>query len=71
MFGDLLDYRIGRSRPRLKAGRLTVADVASRVGFYNPAYVSKVFRTRMKLSPREYQKQGALKAAQKREGGAP
>ena len=45
-----------------------MAEVASRVGFSNPAYFSKVFRTRMKLSPREYQKQGALKAAQKREG---
>ena len=71
LFEYLLDYRIGRSLPLLKAGRLTVAEVASRVGFSNPAYFSKVFRTRMKLSPREYQKQGALKAAQKREGGAP
>lgn len=71
LFEYLLDYRVGRSLPLLKVGRLTVAEVASQVGFSNPAYFSKVFRTRMKLSPREYQKQGALKAAQKREGGAP
>ena len=74
LFEYLLDYRIGRSLPLLKAGRLTVAEVASRVGFSNPAYFSKVFRTRMKLSPREYQKQGALKPPRsgkeaRREGG--
>ena len=71
LFDYLLDYRIGRSLALLEEGGATVAEVASQVGFSNPAYFSKVFRTRMKLSPREYQKQGALKAAQKREGGAP
>lgn len=68
LFEYLLDYRVGRSLPLLQEGRATVAEVASRVGFSNPAYFSKVFRSRMKLSPREYQKQGA---AQQAEGQAP
>ena len=55
----LLDYRIGRSLALLEEGVATVAEVASQVGFSNPAYFSKVFRARMGRSPREYQKQGA------------
>ena len=43
----------------LEEGGATVAEVASQVGFSNPAYFSKVFRARMGRSPREYQKQGA------------
>lgn len=54
LFDYLLDYRIGRSLPLLRKSRATVAEVASQVGFSNPAYFSKVFRGRMKLSPREY-----------------
>lgn len=57
LFEYLLDYRIGRSLPLLQEGGATVAEVASQVGFSNPAYFSKVFRSRMKRSPREYQKQ--------------
>ena len=57
LFEYLLDYRIGRSLPLLQEGSATVAEVASQVGFSNPAYFSKVFRSRMKRSPREYQKQ--------------
>ena len=60
LFEYLLDYRIGRSLPLLKEGRATVAEAASQVGFSNPAYFSKVFRSRMKRSPREYQKQSRL-----------
>ena len=59
LFEYLLDYRIGRSLPLLEEGAATVAEVASQVGFSNPAYFSKVFRSRMRLSPREYQKRGA------------
>ena len=54
----LLDYRIGRSLPLLREGQATVAQVASQVGFSNPAYFSKVFRSRMKRSPRDYRAQG-------------
>lgn len=54
LFDYLLDYRIGRSLPLLRQSQATVAEVASQVGFSNPAYFSKVFRGRMKLSPREY-----------------
>lgn len=54
LFDYLLDYRIGRSLPLLREGKATVAEVASLVGFSNPAYFSKVFRGRMKRSPREY-----------------
>ncbi|MGI6255674.1 MAG: AraC family transcriptional regulator [Acutalibacter sp.] len=57
LFDYLLDYRIGRSLPLLQEGEYTVAEVASQVGFSNPAYFSKVFRSRMKQSPREYQRQ--------------
>lgn len=57
LFDYLLDYRIGRSLPLLQEGASTVAEVASQVGFSNPAYFSKVFRSRMKQSPREYQHQ--------------
>ena len=56
LFDYLLDYRVGRSLPLLQAGKDTVAEVASQVGFSNPAYFSKVFRSRMKQSPREYQR---------------
>ena len=59
LFDYLLDYRIGRSLALLEEGGATVAEVASQVGFSNPAYFSKVFRARMGHSPREYQKQGA------------
>ena len=59
LFDYLLDYRIGRSLALLEEGGATVAEVASQVGFSNPAYFSKVFRARMGRSPREYQKQGA------------
>ena len=59
LFDYLLDYRIGRSLPLLQEGASTVAEVASQVGFSNPAYFSKVFRSRMKQSPREYQHQAA------------
>ena len=54
LFDYLLDYRIGRSLPLLRESQATVAEVASQVGFSNPAYFSKVFRGRMKRSPREY-----------------
>lgn len=68
LFEYLLDYRVGRSLPLLKAGDATVAEVASRVGFSNPAYFSKVFRSRMKRSPREYQKAGGEPQAAKERG---
>lgn len=58
LFDYLLDYRIGRSLPLLREGQATVAQVASQVGFSNPAYFSKVFRSRMKRSPRDYRAQG-------------
>ena len=58
LFDYLLDYRIGRSLPLLREGQATVAQVASQVGFFNPAYFSKVFRSRMKRSPRDYRAQG-------------
>lgn len=54
LFDYLLDYRIGRSLPLLRESQASVAEVASQVGFSNPAYFSKVFRSRMKRSPREY-----------------
>ena len=59
LFDYLLDYRVGRSLPLLQEG-LPVAEAAARAGFGSPAYFSKVFRSRMDCSPREYQKrQGA------------
>lgn len=58
LFDYLLDYRIGRSLPLLREGQATVAQVASQVGFSNPTYFSKVFRSRMKRSPRDYRAQG-------------
>ena len=65
LFDYLLDYRIGRSLALLEEGGATVAEVASQVGFSNPAYFSKVFRARMGRSPPGVSKTGRRRGAGK------
>lgn len=57
LFDYLLDYRVGKSMVLLKERRGNVAEVAALTGFSNPAYFSKVFRSRTGRSPTEYQKE--------------
>ncbi len=47
-------YKIKKSLPLLKEGRLNVADVAFNVGYNDPKYFSRVFRKFMGMAPSNY-----------------
>ena len=49
-------YRVARSKDLLIQTSLTIAQIATRVGFEDPAYFSRVFRRHTGQSPRTYRK---------------
>lgn len=50
----LKSCRINHACTMLQDSEITVAEVASRVGYHDPLYFSKVFRSVMGMSPTEY-----------------
>ena len=48
-------YRIEKSRKLLENGKLRLAEIASKVGYSNENYYSKVFKKFEGISPKEYQ----------------
>lgn len=53
----LIDFRIKKARHLLRETSLSVAAIAYSVGFENNLYFSKVFKSRMKMSPSDYRKE--------------
>ena len=56
-FGYLHDYRLEQARQLLLENRLNVSEVAAQVGFGSCSYLSKVFRKKYGVSPKQYQRQ--------------
>ena len=56
-FGYLHDYRLEQARQLLLERRLNVSEVATQVGFGSCSYLSKVFRKKYGVSPKQYQRQ--------------
>lgn len=50
----ILNIRMKTAVEKLRAGRMTVAEVAYEVGFSDPAYFSKVFKSVFSQTPTEY-----------------
>jgi len=63
---DLTERRLRAATRLLRDTSLSVADVAERVGYQQPAYFGRIFRERYGLSPSAYRAQ----AAQTRDGGS-
>lgn len=53
----LVNLRIEKARALLREGHLSITDVAHRCGFRNSSYFSKVFKSRVGLSPLRYRKE--------------
>ncbi len=47
-------YRIKEAKRLLEITSLSITEVASRIGFNDPAYFSRIFRAQTGLSPKEY-----------------
>lgn len=56
-FGYLHDYRLEQARQLLLENRLNVSEIAARVGFGSCSYLSRVFRKKYGVSPKQYQSQ--------------
>lgn len=56
-FGYLHDYRLEQARQLLLENRFNVSEIAVRVGFGSCSYLSKVFRKKYGVSPKQYQSQ--------------
>ena len=56
-FGYLHDYRLEQARQLLLENRFNVSEVAARVGFGSCSYLSRVFRKKYGVSPKQYQRQ--------------
>ncbi len=52
----LIDLRIQRAKEMLRAGALSVSEVASHVGYDSPKTFFRLFRSRTGLTPLEYQR---------------
>ncbi len=52
----LLMYRLRQAMPMIESGEDSIAAIAARVGFSDPGYFSKLFRSKIGLSPMEYRK---------------
>ncbi len=52
----LLMYRLRQAMPLIESGAEPIAAVAARVGFSDPGYFSKLFRSKIGCSPLEYRK---------------
>lgn len=55
VFGYLQDYRMGQAKQLLEEERLTVAAIATSVGYRNPEAFSTAFRRKFSISPKAYQ----------------
>ncbi len=55
----IMEYRIRKAELYLKTGKMTVADVAYKVGFSDPGYFSRCFKSQTGMSPSAYQKSAA------------
>ena len=58
------EYRITKSKLLLRTGQFSVSEVAYKVGFSDPGYVSRCFREQFHMSPAEYLKTHNLKQDQ-------
>ena len=56
-FGYLHDHRLEQARQLLLQNRLNVSQIAAQVGFSSCSYLSKVFRKKYGVSPKQYQSQ--------------
>ena len=56
-FGYLHDHRLEQARQLLLENRFNVSEVAARVGFGSCSYLSRVFRKKYGVSPKQYQSQ--------------
>ena len=56
-FGYLHDYRLEKARQLLQERRLNVSEVARAVGFGSSSYLSRAFRKKHGVSPKQYQAQ--------------
>ena len=54
LFDYLLHYRIEKSLPLLQNTTKSITDISLLTGFSNPCYFSKVFKSEMGCTPREY-----------------
>lgn len=52
----LLMYRLRQAMPLIESGAEPIAAIAARVGFSDPGYFSKLFRSKIGCSPVEYRK---------------
>ena len=55
----LRDIRLARSRELLLRTRLTVGEISREVGYRDPAYFSRLFKSRMEVSPRGFRRNQA------------
>lgn len=55
VFGYLQDYRMGQAKQLLEEERLTVAAIATTIGYRNPEAFSTAFRRKFSVSPKAYQ----------------
>ena len=60
LFDYLLHYRIQKSLPLLQNTNKSITDISLLTGFSSPCYFSKIFKSEMGCTPREYRK-NALK----------
>ncbi len=51
------DIRIARARELLQTSDLSIIDIASEVGYSDPAYFSKIFKRETGLSPSQYRRE--------------
>ncbi len=49
-------YRISKAKSMLSSGELRISQVSLEVGFFDPSYFSKCFKSYVGVSPSEYQK---------------
>lgn len=56
-FGYLHDHRLEQARQLLLENRFNVSEIAAQVGFGSCSYLSKVFRKKYGVSPKQYQSQ--------------
>ena len=54
---EILRQRIDRAKRLLKDGSLAISEIASRIGFCNPAYFTNTFRRTTGLTPKAWRKQ--------------
>ncbi|CZQ85281.1 helix turn helix arabinose operon control protein [Trichococcus palustris] len=57
----LIDFRVYTGRIYLETTDLSIADVAEKVGYKNPLSFTRIFKSKMQMSPREYAKKAKNK----------